>query len=141
MRVIRVRVEIPKSVYYRKNTAKGVLLTWALERGEFTNVEFFAAAIAFREAGKIESRMSPEQMARAWWGEFYSKYRYFKKLEGGTEEQNTEQLAVRITPTLRESVDRVAQLSGLTQSDWIRGVLARAAHERAFAPTQEQGRT
>lgn len=49
-------------------------------------------------------------------------------------------LSVRITPTLKEAVDRVADRSGLTTLDWIRAVLARAANEGAFGPRKRGGR-
>lgn len=43
-------------------------------------------------------------------------------------------LAVRVSSTLKEAVDAVAEKSGLTSAEWIRAVLARAANEGAFAP-------
>ena len=47
-------------------------------------------------------------------------------------EQNTERLTCRITPTLKRACAVAAKRDGLTQSDWIRFCLARAAHEGAF---------
>jgi hypothetical protein len=135
-----VRVEIPKGIQFRKDTAKGVLVRWAIEKGEFTKEEFLRAAIRLKRRGEVDSKMPDEQMARVWWSVFYNKRHYFKEVDAdGGEEQNSDLLAVRITPTLRQSILRASQRSGLTQSDWVRGVLARAAHERAFAPTQQEG--
>ena len=43
-------------------------------------------------------------------------------------------VSLRMTPTLKKMVDRVARKSGLGFMDWVRAVLARAANEGAFAP-------
>jgi hypothetical protein len=43
-------------------------------------------------------------------------------------------VSVRLTPELKAAVDAAAERSGLGLMDWVRGVLARAANEGAFAP-------
>ena len=48
--------------------------------------------------------------------------------------QKEETIAFRLTSTLKKSCETAARRSGLTTSDWIRAVLARAANEGAFAP-------
>jgi hypothetical protein len=46
----------------------------------------------------------------------------------------------RWSSTLREQCEEVADRAGLTLSDWIRAVLARAANEGAFAPRKRRTR-
>jgi len=48
--------------------------------------------------------------------------------------EKDERLAFRLTTQLKRACEQAASRSGLTLSDWIRAVLARAAHEGAFAP-------
>ena len=48
--------------------------------------------------------------------------------------QKEETIAFRLTSNLKKSCETAARRSGLTTSDWIRAVLARAANEGAFAP-------
>ena len=43
-------------------------------------------------------------------------------------------VSLRMTPELKRAVDQAARRSGLGLMDWIRAVLARAAHEGAFGP-------
>ncbi len=43
-------------------------------------------------------------------------------------------LIVRVTPTLKRAYEGAARAGGLSVSEWTRAVLARAAHEGAFAP-------
>jgi hypothetical protein len=51
---------------------------------------------------------------------------------------NSVQMNFRITPELRGAVAAAAKQSGLTLPDWLRYVVARAAHEGAFAPRMER---
>lgn len=53
-------------------------------------------------------------------------------------EQQDEILAFRITLKLKQACAKAAERSGLTLSDWCRAVLARAAHEGAFAPPKRR---
>ena len=53
--------------------------------------------------------------------------------------QKQERLTFRLTSTLKRDFEDAAKRSGLTLSDWIRAVLARAANEGAFAP-RKRGR-
>ena len=55
-------------------------------------------------------------------------------------EQNTERLACRATPTLKEACEVAAERDGFTLSDWMRFVLARAAYEGAFSPPKKRVR-
>lgn len=48
--------------------------------------------------------------------------------------EKTMVISLRLTPGLKEAVEKAADRSGLGQMDWIRAVLARAANEGAFAP-------
>lgn len=77
----KVRCEVPEDATLRRGTSKKSLVDWALEQGEFTKAEFTAAAIALREEGMVESKMDDATMARAWWNEFYCKYRWFVPVE------------------------------------------------------------
>ncbi len=49
------------------------------------------------------------------------------------------QFNFRLTPVLRDAAQAAADRSGLSLADWIRAVVARAAHEGAFAPRKETG--
>lgn len=55
-------------------------------------------------------------------------------------EQNSERLAVRLTPSLKKACERAAQRDGLSQADWLRFCLARAAHEGVFRPPGKHSR-
>ena len=46
----------------------------------------------------------------------------------------TDVLMLRIHPTLKAACGKTADRAGLSLSEWCRAVLARAAHEGAFAP-------
>ena len=67
---------------YRKGTAKKEIFDWALaateENGHFTKAQFIEAISAKVEAGDVESKMPPETCAKAWWNEFYNKYKVFE---------------------------------------------------------------
>ena len=49
------------------------------------------------------------------------------------------QFNFRLTPVLRDAAQAAADRSGLSLADWIRAVVARAAHEGAFAPKERRG--
>ncbi len=44
-------------------------------------------------------------------------------------------ISVRLTPELKAAVDKAADRSGLGFTDWLRAVLAVAAHQGAFGPS------
>ena len=52
--------------------------------------------------------------------------------------QKEERLTFRLTSTLKRDFEGAARRAGLTLSDWIRAVLARAANEGAFAPRKRR---
>ena len=60
---------------YRRGTAKRTVFAWCLSQGTFTKSEFLAAVAEMKTNGDVESKMEPVTCARAWWGEFYSKYK------------------------------------------------------------------
>lgn len=66
---------------YRRGTSKRAIMAWAMERGEFTKAEFTVAIEELLAAGEVESKMSPDICARAWWNEFYSKFRVFLPID------------------------------------------------------------
>lgn len=62
---------------YRKGTFKQVLFAWALKKGQFTKEEFLKAHNELREEYEVQSKMSPDVAAKAWFNEFYSKAKTF----------------------------------------------------------------
>ena len=51
-----------------------------------------------------------------------------------------ERLTLRISATLKQDCEDAAERAGLSLSDWVRAVLARAANEGAFAPPKRRRR-
>ncbi len=49
-------------------------------------------------------------------------------------------VSVRLTPELKAAVDEAAKRSGLGLMDWVRAVLATAAHQGAFGPPKKRKR-
>ena len=49
-------------------------------------------------------------------------------------------MSVRLTHELKKSVDEAAKRSGLGLMDWVRAVLATAAHQGAFGPPRKRKR-
>lgn len=81
VKVFRVKVAVPADTQFRKHSAKKAIMTWCLEKQEFTKAEFLEAVGAMRDKGEVESVMSSEVCARAWWNELYNKYRYLVDCE------------------------------------------------------------
>lgn len=76
----KVRVDA-ESNSFRHGSIKRHLMAWALERGEFTKVEFLEFVIAQLDAGEFASKMAPDTCSKAWWNEFYAKHKVFKPVE------------------------------------------------------------
>ena len=60
---------------YRRGTAKRTVFAWCLSHGTFSKDDFMAAVAEMKSSGTVASVMEPKVFARAWWGEFYSKYK------------------------------------------------------------------
>lgn len=73
----KVRAALPEGTTLRRGTSKRSLMAWAMEREEFTKAEFTAAVAEMLETGDVESKMDAATCGRAWWNEFYCKYRWF----------------------------------------------------------------
>lgn len=74
-----VSVNIPTNPY-RKGTMKHSLMTWAMEKGEFTKEEFLAAVLVVKEEGEFKSKMSDTVLPKAWWNEFFNKHKTFSQV-------------------------------------------------------------
>ena len=63
----------------RAGSAKRTLFGWAIEQENgFTKAEFLDAAAEMHKAGQVQSKMEPERFSKAWWNEFYSKFKTFR---------------------------------------------------------------
>lgn len=76
IKVFRVRVSVPEGTTFRKGSSKKSIMLWCLSKGEFTKAEFLEAVQELKRKGEVDSVMSDEVCARAWWNELYNKYRY-----------------------------------------------------------------
>ena len=62
---------------YRHGSFKQLLMTWALEKGEFTFDEFKVSLLELKELHEVKSKMQDDVLAKAWWNEFKNKHKVF----------------------------------------------------------------
>ena len=63
---------------YQEGSHKYRLMQWALEHGEFSKTEFLEAEVQIFDSIEGQtSKMTPDVRGRAWWNEFYNKYKDF----------------------------------------------------------------
>jgi hypothetical protein len=77
-KVQNVNVSVSMSVNpYRPGSHKYRLMAWAIEKKEFSKVEFLEAENEIFVAANLLSAMVQEVRGKAWWNEFYAKHKVF----------------------------------------------------------------
>lgn len=62
---------------FRFGSFKRELMSWALDKGEFTKAEFYQALLELKEQHQVTSKMDDKTLQAAWWNEFFNKHNVF----------------------------------------------------------------